>query len=500
MNTVLSKSDFMLFLSHPCWLWLKKHDKSKLPAVDDNLQARFDSGSALESYAERLFRDGTKLGFDGYDQFISLAACTQAVIADGATTLFQAKFDSDRLSVICDVVELLGDDRVALTEIKSSTSAKPKHVLDLAYQRFVLEQCGFKVERCRVLVVNNKYIRDGEIEADQLFASVDVTAEVEAQLEFVADMIPQALRLMESTEMPNPSPRHCGVVEDSLKNWIPIFKSLLPLPEKSIYDLPALKPQQVAELEDLGVQLIVDIPPSFKLGRTQKPFVEAVREQKIEIHHDRISEFLSQIQYPIYFLDYESFQDALPPYDGTHPYQQLTIQYSLHVLPEPGAELLHFEYIHQSRELPFEPLAQSLRLHIGDEGSVIVWNKTFEVSRNKELGELVPELSNFFDCVNDRVVDLMNVFKQGMYIHPDFMGSSSIKKVLPVLAPKLSYKELEVQEGQTASRLWAEAVMGSKLKSEEKQRLFESLLAYCELDTYAMVKIYEILAQHTKAN
>ncbi len=485
----------MLFLSHPCWLWLKKHDKSKLPTVDDNLQARFDSGSALESYAERLFPDGTKLGFDGYDEFISLAARTQAVIAEGATTLFQAKFDSDQLSVICDVVELLGHNRVALTEIKSSTAAKPKHVLDLAYQRFVLVQCGFSVERCSVLVVNNKYIRSGEIEADQLFVSVDVTAEVEAQLDFVADMIPQALRLMDSTEMPNPSPRHCGAVEDSLKNWMPIFKSLVALPEKSIYDLPALKPQQVAELEDLGVQLIVDIPASFKLGRTQKPFVEAVREQKIEIHQDRISEFLSQIQYPIYFLDYESFQDALPPYDGTHPYQQLTIQYSLHVLPEPGAELFHHEYIHQSKELPFEPLAQSLRSHIGDEGSVIVWNKTFEVSRNKELGELVPELAEFFHCVNDRVVDLMDVFKQGMYIHPDFMGSSSIKKVLPVLVPELTYKDLDVQEGQTASRLWAEAVMGNRFTREDRNALLSSLLAYCKLDTLAMVEIAGKLTQ-----
>lgn len=485
----------MLFLSHPCWLWLKKHDKPKLPAVDDNLQARFDSGSALESYAERLFPAGTKLGFDGYDEFISLAARTQAVIADGATTLFQAKFDSDRLSVICDVIELIGGNRVALAEIKSSTSAKPKHVLDLAYQRFVLEQCGFKVERCSVLLVNNKYIRSGEIEAEQLFASVDVTAEVEAKLDFVADMIPQAVRLMDSTEMPNPSPRHCGVVEDSLKNWMPIFKSLLTLPEKSIYDLPALKPQQVTELEDLGVQLIVDIPPSFKLGRTQKPFVESVREQKIEIHHDRISGFLSQIQYPIYFLDYESFQDALPPYDGTHPYQQLTIQYSLHVLPEPGAELLHYEYIHQSGELPFAPLARSLRSHIGDEGSVIVWNKTFEVGRNKELGELVPELSDFFRCVNDRVVDLMDVFKQGMYIHPDFMGSSSIKKVLPVLVPELSYKELAVQEGQTASRLWAEAVMGNRFTGEERTALLSSLLAYCKLDTLAMVEIFRKMSE-----
>jgi hypothetical protein len=491
MSHSLSKSDFLLYLTHPSWLWLKKHDKSKLPAVDDNLQARFDSGYRLETYAEKLFPDGVSIGFETFEDYASLVDRTQQAIAEGVKTLFQAQFQSDRLSAICDIVEFLGENRVGLTEIKSSTSVKLNHALDLAYQRTVLERCGYSVERCCVLVVNSKYIRNGEIDPSQLFVSIDVTDQVNEQLEFVANSIPEALTVIDSPSMPDPSPRFCGVAEDSLKKWLPIYKSLVTLPEKSIYDLPALKSGQVAELEDLGVQLIVDIPESFKLGRTQKPFVEAVREQKIEIHRERISEFLGQIQYPIYFLDYESFMDAIPPYDGTHPYKQLTIQYSLHVLPEPGAELLHHEYIHQTREMPFAPLAHSLRSHIGDEGSVIVWNKTFEVSRNKELGELVPELSDFFRRVNERVVDLMDVFKQGMYIHPDFMGSSSIKKVLPVLVPELSYKELDVQEGQTASRLWGEVVIGGKVTPDERGAILSNLLEYCKLDTLAMVEIFK---------
>lgn len=495
MSHSLSKSDFLLYLTHPSWLWLKKYDKSRLPAVDGNLQARFDSGYRLETYAEKLFPDGVSIGFETFEAYASLADRTQQAIAEGVKTLFQAQFQSDRLSAICDIVEFLGENRVGLTEIKSSTSVKLNHALDLAFQGVVLERCGYVVEKCSVLVVNNKYIRNGEIDPSQLFTAIDVTDQVNERLELVASSIPDALAVIDSPSMPDPSPRFCGIAEDSLKKWLPIYKSLVTFPEKSIYDLPALKPGQVAELEDLGVQLIADIPESFKLGRTQKPFVEAVREQKIEIHSERISEFLGKIQYPIYFLDYESFMDAIPPYDGTHPYKQLTIQYSLHVLPEPGAELLHYEYIHQSRELPFAPLAQSLRSHIGDEGSVIVWNKTFELSRNKELGELVPELSDFFCCVNERVVDLMDVFKQGMYIHPDFMGSSSIKKVLPVLVPELSYKELDVQEGQTASRLWGEVVIGDKVTPDERGAILTNLLEYCKLDTLAMVEIFRKVKQ-----
>ncbi len=480
----------MLFLSHPCWLWLKKHDKTKLPGVDTNLQARFDEGNALEAYAESLFPEGVRIGFESFEDYSTLIERTQAAITAGSTTLFQAKFETWPLNAICDVVEFLDGNDVALTEIKSSTSAKPKHILDLAFQRHVLELCGFTVVRCSVLAVNNKYIREGQIDPSQLFTSIDVTEEVEAQKEFVAEQILLALQVLEQSEMPDPSPRYCGIAEDSIKGWLPIFKTLVSLPPKSIYDLPALKPDQIADLEDLGIRLIADIPEGFKLGRTQKPFVAAVREQRIEIHRERIDAFLDQIQYPIYFLDYESFQAAIPPYDGTHPYKQVPTQYSVHVLPEPGADLIHYEYIHEDKELPYEHLARSLRLHIGDEGSVIVWNESFEVTRNKEIAEAVPELAEFFHCVNERVVDLMDVFKQGMYVHPDFMGSASIKKVLPVLAPELSYKILTVQDGETASILWGDAVLKDKFPSDERAKILEDLHEYCKHDTLAMVEIF----------
>jgi hypothetical protein len=495
MSQRLSKSDFLKFLTHPCWLWLRKHDKSKLPAVDDSLQARFDEGNSIETFAEMLFPGGVRVGFNTYEEYESLPQRTQLAIAGGNKTLFQAKFATDRLEVICDVVEFLGDKRIALTEVKSGTSAKPEHSIDLAFQRYVLELCGYVVERCTVLVQNNKYVRQGEINPQELFLVLDVTAEVAGLMKQVTEEIPKALAVMDSSSMPNPSPRHCGGIKDAVSKWLPIFKSLVELPEKSIYDLPALKCQQVADLEDMGVALITKIPSDFKLGHTQKPVLKSLLDQTVHVDRDSIREFLSELVYPLYYLDYESYKHAIPPFDDIRPHQPVTTQYSLHVQSDPDAEVEHFEYIHQTHSFPCEALARTLRSQVGDVGSVIVWNKTFEIGRNKDLAQLVPDLSDFFLGLNGRVFDLMEVFSKKMYVHPEFMGSASIKKVLPVLAPELSYKKLAVQDGDTASILWGDAVLYNKFSPVEREKVIQDLLDYCELDTLAMVEIHRIVAK-----
>lgn len=496
MAVVLSKSDFMLYLSHPAWLWLKKHDKSKLPAVDDNLQARFDAGLNLEGYAEQLFPGAIRLGFDGYDEFLTLASRTATAMQEGAKTLFQAKFDHENLTTICDIVEVLGEREVAITEIKASTSVKDKHRIDLAYQRYVLEQCGFKVSRCSVLLVNNKYIRSGEIDPQELFVQEEITEAVARELGFIAAEVEKALAVLESPTVPDLSPSHCGTLDkDSLSAWVDIYRTLKPIPEKSIYDLPAVTPQQIGEFEDSGILTIADIPEDTFLSKKQREAVDVLQSGEIRIDQGKIASFLRAVQYPVYFLDYEGCMDAIPPFEGTKPYQQIVIQWSLHVLPSPGGELEHYEYIHQSTESPFEAVSASLRERLGDTGSVIVWYKNYECGRNKELGELAPAYADFFRSVNDRVVDLMEIFSKKMYVHPEFLGSASIKKVLPAVVPDLSYKELNVQEGATASRLWTQAVLQNKFSAPEREKILSDLLTYCQLDTLAMVEIYRRMVE-----
>ena len=210
------------------------------------------------------------------------------------------------------------------------------------------------------------------------------------------------------------------------------------------------------------------------------------------IDREAIKQFLDGLQYPLYFLDYETLMSLIPYFDGLRPYQQVPFQYSLHLLQTPDASLEHKEYLHQENSSPSRPLTEQLLADICTEGTVLVWYEGFEKSRNTELGNMIPEYKHAMESLNGRVVDLMTPFKEKWYDDPRFEGSASIKKVLPVLCPELSYKTLGIQEGASAQRLWMEAILDGT-RDGEKQQILSDLLEYCKLDTLAMVEIFNKL-------
>ena len=213
------------------------------------------------------------------------------------------------------------------------------------------------------------------------------------------------------------------------------------------------------------------------------------------IKADKIAEELRSLVFPIYFLDYETFPCAIPRFDGFSPYQQIPFQYSLHIVESSANnEPNHFEFIHTSTDDPSPPFAESLQNNIGKIGTIIVWNKKFECGRNDELAKRIPSAQKFLADLNTRVYDLMDIFSKQYYVHHDFQGSTSIKYVLPVLAPELSYKKLNIQEGGTATQRWNEMMTGD-LTNVEKETIAANLLEYCKLDTYAMYMIWRNLSQ-----
>ena len=260
----------------------------------------------------------------------------------------------------------------------------------------------------------------------------------------------------------------------------------------SIYNLCQLDAKTLNSLNDAKIEYIQDIPENFILKPKQTLQVEATRLGRPIIHHDKIKDFLDSFIFPLYFFDYETLASLVPYFDGLKPYQQLPFQYSLHVLESPDSELKHYEYLHNGNSNPALSLTQALKSHIGDQGSVVTWNMGFEKKCNSLLGSLLPEHANFYESLNDRIVDLMIPFSKGMYIDKDFCGSASIKNVLPVLAPELSYKTLGIQEGAAAQRLWMEAILDEK-RDDQKEQILNDLIEYCKLDTMAMVEIYNFL-------
>jgi hypothetical protein len=238
---------------------------------------------------------------------------------------------------------------------------------------------------------------------------------------------------------------------------------------------------------------IHDIPDDYKLSEKQRNQVVVAKLGQPLIHPEMIKEELDQLKFPQYYLDYETISTAIPLFDDCKPYQQVPFQYSLHVLREPDGELEHHEHLAKSgKENPIPALLAQMKSEIGNTGSVIVWYKPFETSRNSEMALMYPEYTDFLNSVNSRVYDLMDIFTKQYHVHPLFLGKTSIKYVLPVLVPELSYKELNIQNGGIACLRWFQMATGA-VSEEEGNTIYQNLLKYCELDTLAMYKIYEHL-------
>ncbi len=491
MSITLSKSDYLLFLKHPAWVWLKKHDKTKLPPVDDNLQAIFDAGNLFETYAEQLFPGIVRLGFEDHDEYLSLPARTKSELNNGAKIIAQGRFEAEGITCICDILVKVDENTFDLYEIKSSTKAKPEHKLDLAFQMIVLEESGYKVRNISVIHVNNKYIRNGKIDPKQITAVRDITEKVKEKRQATKAGIKKALEVVSSPQIPDISP---SLARDTyaLAEWLPIYRNLTDVEPYSIYDLFYAKVDSLGKLEELEIKKLVDIPDDFPLTDKQRLQVLTTKTNKEIIKKDEIKSFLSKLEFPLYFLDYETLGSTIPYFNGLGPHQQLPFQYSLHTLDSPEGKLRHATYLHRENSNPAQVLSKSLQANIGKKGSVIVWNEGFERSCNKMLGTLAPEFKSFYEDINERIVDLMIPFSKIWYVHKDFGGSASIKSILPVLVPELSYKELDVQEGKAAQRLWMEAVLYGK-HDGKKDKILKDLEEYCKLDTLAMVEIYKQL-------
>ncbi len=496
---VISKSEFMMFLKHPAWLWLKKYDKGKIPIPDEELQLRFDEGALFESYAEKIFKNTVKLGYKHEDgsfsgsMYYSLPETTLAEINKGTKVIFQGRLEVDNLTSIFDVLERNSDGSFNLYEIKSSTKSKPEHIPDLAFQTIVLEKSGFKVKEISVLHVNNKYKRQGDIDPAGITSKTEVTDEVRDLIPWVEGQIEEAFKVLANKTMPDISPRY--LTSGTMAEWLEIYELVKgPVPAYSIFKLCGLKSDTVAWLEDNGIEVLGDIPLDCPLNERQTRQVEAMRRDTQHIDKEEIKNFLDSLEYPLYFFDYETFSGVIPAFDGYRPYQQVPFQYSLHILPAPGAELIHKEYLHTENSKPESTLLKQLSQDIGGKGSVISWSMKFEKARNNELAEANPEYANILLNINDRMVDLMTPFSKGWFVDKDFFGSASIKAVLPVLVPELSYKDLEITYGGEAQRVWMETVLRGKNK-DKKNEIMKDLIEYCKLDTYAMYAIFNYLRE-----
>jgi hypothetical protein len=497
----LSKSDYMLFLKHPAWLWLKKYDKNKLPPIDDGLQAMFDEGTLFEFYANKLFPNAVKLGFDNYNEYSTLTNRTVEAIKNKVEVILQGRLEFEGKTCIFDVLQKVGDNEFNLIEIKASTKAKTEHEYDLAFQLIVLEKSGYSVKNVLVIHSNNEYVRQGEIDIKGITSQTDITEKVKALKKITEEQINLAFEVLNSEKCPDLSPRYVnkiGVADVNwFADWIEIYKTLKPNDNPyNIYELSYPTAEQIGNLEDNGITNIADIPENLALRDKQLVQIKTTRENKRIIDKNEIKSFIDTFQYPLYFLDYETFSSVIPQFDGCSPYKDYPFQYSLHIIESPNSELKHLEYLHNEKTNPMPKLLEQLKKDIGNLGTVLAWNMSYEKGCNDRMAAFYPEYAGFLKQLNERINDLMIPFSKMWLFDKDFFGSASVKKVMPVMAPELSYKDLDVGDGLLARRTWTQTVLENKNQPNRTQ-IINNLSKYCTLDTFAMVRILEELKKIT---
>jgi len=493
---LITKTTYLQFASCPknAWLQLNKPELKAMFELSDFDKSLVAKGNLVESWARKLFPGGILISEYGE----SAHRITKQYLKEKTKVIFQSTFINDKFLARNDALEYDADkDCWNLYEIKGTNTLDENedsvdHIEDATFQVVMLKDAGVKLGRVYLIHLNKEYIRGDEIDVSDLFVKEDISKQVDNRLESTKARMEQAAKLLFHEDE---NALECQCVYLGRSNHCSTFSYSHPyVPEYSVHDLSRIGSgkKKLAELIDSKIYEIAEIPDGIKLSDIQQnqKDVHVTQTPIIDLHS--IKSELESLTYPLYFLDYETYPPAIPLFKGFKPYQQIPFQFSLHLLKSPDAELEHFEYLHTENSDPSKSVIAKLKEFIGQKGSVIVWSKRFEKSINAQLAERHQEDAEFLGDINDRIYDLMEIFQKQLYVHPGFKGKVSIKKVLPVLAPALSYKNLEIKEGGAAMEAWYDMVFGDKTPEEQKITA-TNLLTYCCLDTYAMYVIWKEL-------
>ena len=381
--------------------------------------------------------------------------------------------------------------RIAISAWRLASSikkdAKHNHLKDACYQKYVLIENEYKVSKVSIIHLNKEFIKNGDVVANELLEIEDVSEAIEGLYSSVVNDINAASNFI-NKEVINEN--ECSCRYNTRSNHCDSFNYFnKDIPEFSIYEIGNIRAKKVGLLVNNNQTSILDIPLDFELNLNQQIQVESVRQEQPIINILNIKRDLLGLEFPLHFIDYETYASAIPKLDGMSPHKHLPFQVSIHTLSEEG-ELSHFEHLLEALEMP-NKMITSMKEFTGLKGTFISWHASFEISRNKDLIEWLPEYRSYLNYVNEYMFDLETIFKKD-YIDCRFHGSSSIKKVLPVIAPYLSYSELAINNGTMALDTWGRMVLDKDFK-EDIEQTRNRLLEYCKLDTFAMVEIYKFL-------
>lgn len=484
----ISKSDYVLGLKCPNALWFKKFK----PEIEQHKNTTvLERGTAVGELACEKFPGGVQITAKPWEA--AALTQTQNAIENNSAYIYEATFSTqnDEYCAV-DILANNNDGTWDIIEVKSTKTPHEYHFLDISFQKYVLEQCGIKVKNCFILTLDSEYVRHGPLDVKALFKLNDANDKLQ-DFETVRQNVARIKSILAGPELGIAvSKTKCNMFyECPYKHYC-----WSNIPDYSVFN--AFRASVADQLYSLYGADLENIPPELYTKQLHSGDIEAFLTNTEIIDKTILNDFIKQLTWPLYFLDYESFMPAVPMFDNSHPYQQICFQFSLHVQRVPNGELEHYEYLHNDASCDPRPgLIRQLVKSIGQTGSVIVYNKSFEVPRNNEMARDFPEYATQLSAINERVVDLLEPFRcRGLY-RPCQNGSASIKHTLPTFVPDMSYSELGIQNGDQASQQFFEFMQG-KYSAHQAEQMLKNLHEYCSQDTMAMVKLLEIVQTFAK--
>lgn len=459
---LLTQNDFMTYLQLPKHFWAKVHKQTKEVAYTSNLPVQKLKVLAAD-YTENIV----------LPNFVEATMETKVSLQNRN---FLARADA--------IITENESKKAHLLAFKAATSSNSRIIQQLAFQT-IIAQDSYNFDRIFVILLSSHYLQSDKTKLDSLFQVIEVTQAVKKEI----PRIEQKMKLaIEVADYQNPETLFSCVQPERC----PCPHLCHPhLPEYSIFDMSGYKSRDLVEMRDQGILKIEDIPLEFLSDDKQRLQKRLTVEKTTEINKPELDREMSRLEYPIHFLDYEAFGFPVPMYPGYWPMSSVVFQFSLHTLNQDG-NLEHHEFLHLDRTDPSDHLIKALKESLPPQGSIVVWDKTLEESVHNHLAKLRTQNLLFLLELNQRLFDLQQIFRQGIYQDYRFKGSVSLKKVLPVFAPELNYQDLSVSNGLEAAQNWYQLVFNR----EEQNNLEETkngLREYCSLDTFGCVQILKHL-------
>ncbi len=489
MTLFLSKSKFVGGWQCEKQAFLTARFPKLATPFDAATLARFASGTRFGKLAQSIWPNGVLVDSPAYRHDASVTWTRELIEGGEVDVIFEAGFTELRTRVRADVmIRNRESGKWDLVEVKSSSTAKKVHDVDMAIQRAVIEASGLSVGQTSVMVVDSSYVRGpGGVSADGLFKIIDRTSEVEALLAEMVELNEHLHQVIKSESPPDikigphcEEPytcqffEHCA--EDRPKDWI--------------RTLPGFGLKKTTKFEEKGVIGISQITSDEGLNSLQSRAVASTQSGSQWVS-DRITDDLARAEYPISFIDFETAAPTVPIYESTRPREVIPFQWSCHTLDADGF-LDHTDYLASGESDPRREFVESLLRAVGNSGSILVYS-SYEKTTLSRLADLFPDLKSQIDNLISRFVDLLHLVRENYY-HPAFRGSFSVKRVLPVMVPGYGYSDLAIAEGETASATFIDVVEG-RIAEDDVGQIFDDLLEYCKRDTEAMVRVWQRLQE-----